>query len=284
MYYYIINPAAGHGAAHTIQDKLRTELKSLGIGGEFVTTTGQGDATRLASQAIAKGYTTIVAVGGDETINEIINGVTSDTAAIGVIPIGTTNQIANQLGIQTWQQGCTVLAARRITEYALIAAGDDFFLSSLTLGFETELPDVQAPPSKNLKDKVLHLRDSFKKAQNYKTITCKIQVDDGYTVRAEVFSLSVTNQKFINPTAPNELSVTITDRPSKRQLGSMLLRGNKAESLGELATTNFQGKKIMLATEPPVNVAIDGKVIARTPLTIRLTDRRVRFIVEKPTI
>jgi diacylglycerol kinase (ATP) len=284
MYYYIVNPAAGHGAAHTIQDKLRTELKSLGIGGEFVTTTGQGDATRLASQAIAKGYTTIVAVGGDETINEIINGVTGDTAAIGVIPIGSTNKIASQLGIKTWEQGCAVLAARRITEYALIAAGDDYFLSSLTLGFETELPDVQTPPNKNLKDKMLHLRDSFKKAQNYKTISCKIQVDDGYTVRAEVFSLNVTNQKFINPLAPNELSVMITDRPSKRQIGSLLLQRNKSESLNELATTNFQGKKIKLATEPPINVAIDGKIIARTPLTIRLTDRRVRFIVEKPSI
>ena len=282
MYYYIINPAAGHGAAHNLQDKLRTELKGLGIGGEFVTTTGKGDATRLASQAIAKGYTTIVAVGGDETVNEIINGVTSDTAAIGVIPIGSTNQIAAQLGIMNWQQGCTVLAARRITEYALIAAGDDFFVSSLTLGFETELPDVAAPPDKNLKDKLLHLRDSFKRAQNYKIIKSKIQVDGGYTVNANVFSLSITNQKFINPTAPNELSVTITDRPSKRQLGSLVLRGNKAASLGDMATTNFQGKNFTLSSEPPINVAIDGKIIARTPLTIRLTDRRVRFIVEKP--
>lgn len=281
MYYYIINPAAGHGVAHTIQDKLRTELKSLGIGGEFVTTTGKGDATRLASQAIAKGYTTIVAVGGDETVNEVINGVTSETAAIGVVPIGNTNQIANQLGITTWQQSCTVLAARRITEYALIAAGDDFFLSSLTLGFETELPDVQTPPNKNLKDKVIHLRDSFKRAQNYQTIKCKIQVDGGYTVSADVFSLNVTNQKFIDPTAPNELSVMITDRPSKRQLGNLVLRGKKGPTLGELATTTFQGKKITLAAEPPINVAIDGKIIARTPLTIRLTDRRVRFIVEK---
>jgi len=284
MYYYIINPAAGHGAAHNIQDKLRTELKSLGVGGEFVTTTGRGDATRLASQAIAKGFTTIVAVGGDETINEVINGVTSDSAAIGVIPIGSVNKIASQLGIVSWQQACTVLAARRITEYALIAAGDDFFLSSLTLGFETELPNAQTPPSNNLKDKIMHLRDSFKRAQNYQTIKCEIQVDDGYTVKANVFSLSVTNQKFIDPMAPNELVVNITDRPSKLELGNLLFRGSKAESLGELATTNFQGKKITLTAKPPINVAIDGKIIARTPLTIRLTDRRVRFIVEKPTV
>lgn len=284
MYYYIINPAAGKAMAHTIQDKLRTELKALGIGGEFVTTTGPGDATKLASQAIAKGFTTIVAVGGDETVNEVINGVVSDQAAVGVIPIGVTNQIANQLGIHTWQQGCTVLAARRISEYALIAAGEDFLLSSLTLGFETELPEVVTPPSSSLKDKVLHLRDSFKRAQDYEPIACSIDVDGKYTVRAKVFSLSVTNQKFISSTAPNELSVSITDRPNKRQIGSLLLLGKHSESLGELATTHFQGKRITLSTTPSTNVAIDGKIVARTPLTIRLTDRRIRFIVEKPSV
>lgn len=284
MYYYIVNPAAGQAAAHGIQDQLRTELKSKGIGGEFVTTTGPGDATKLASQAIAKGFTTIVAVGGDETVNEIINGVVSDTAAIGVIPIGTSNSIAHQLGIHSWQQGCAVLAARRISEYALIAAGDDFFLSSLTLGFETELPQAQSLPASRLKDKIAHLRQNFKRAQQYQTTKCRITVNDTYTVTADVFSLSITNQRFISSTAPNELTVSITDRPTKRQLGDLLLRGHKAESLGELATTNFQGSKLVLEATPPTNVAIDGKIIARTPLVIRLTDRRVRFIVEKPIV
>ena len=44
-----------------------------------------------------------------------------------------------QLGIVQWQQACEALAARRLTPYSLIAAGQKFFLSTLTLGFETDL-------------------------------------------------------------------------------------------------------------------------------------------------
>lgn len=280
MYYYIINPAAGHGAAHDLQDKLRTELKALGIGGEFVMTTGPGDATKLASQAASKGYTTIVAVGGDDTVNEVINGVISDTAAVGVLPIGKHNLLAAQLGIVTWQQGAAVLASRRISEYALIAAGDDFFLSSLTIGFENEVAE-SLPPS-GLKHKVAHWRETLKRSQVYEPIDCHINVDSAYTVHAKAFSLSVTNQKFLSPTAPNELAVSIAERPSKRQLGSLLIRSGHREALDELANTHFHGKYLKIESTPEVNVAIDGKFVSRTPLTIHLTDRRIRLIVEKP--
>jgi diacylglycerol kinase family enzyme len=78
-------------------------------------------------------------VGGDDTVNEVINGIDRENVAVGIIPIGTTNRVATQLGIITWQQACEALAARRLTPYSLIAAGQKFFLSTLTLGFETDL-------------------------------------------------------------------------------------------------------------------------------------------------
>src|SRR6516225_10814395 len=139
MYYYIVNPAAGRGQIKNLQDKMRSRLDDLGIRGEWAKTTGAGDATRLAKAAVASGHTTIVAVGGDDTVNEVINGVDKSNVAVGIIPIGTANRVAGQLGIVQWQQACEALAARRLTPYSLIAAGQKFFLSTLTLGFETDL-------------------------------------------------------------------------------------------------------------------------------------------------
>jgi diacylglycerol kinase family enzyme len=150
MYYYVVNPAAGRGQIKNLQDKLRTRLDGLGIRGEWVKTTGPGDATKLTKAAVAAGHTTIVAVGGDDTVNEVINGIDTPDVAVGIIPIGTTNRVASQLGIVHWQQACEALAARRLTPYSLIAAGQKFFLSTLTLGFETDLDktvDTAAPPS-----------------------------------------------------------------------------------------------------------------------------------------
>jgi diacylglycerol kinase (ATP) len=102
MYYYIVNPAAGRGQVKNLQDKLRGRLDELGIRGEWAKTTGPGEATKMTKAAIAAGHTTIVAVGGDDTVNEVINGIDRENVAIGIIPIGTTNRIATQLGIITW--------------------------------------------------------------------------------------------------------------------------------------------------------------------------------------
>src|SRR4051812_6735399 len=109
MYYYIINPTSGRGAINNIQEKLRSTLQQLGIDGEFAKTTGPGDATKMAKAAADKGSKTIVAVGGDDTVNEVINGLAESSVAIGIIPIGTSNELANQFGINHWQQACTVL-------------------------------------------------------------------------------------------------------------------------------------------------------------------------------
>lgn len=283
MYYYVINPAAGKGAINHLQDKLRARLNELGISGEFAKTTGPGDATKMAQAAIAKGYTTIVAVGGDETVNEVINGINKDNVAIGIIPLGRTNRLANHLGIYNWQQSCPILAERRLTAYSLIAAGQKFFLSSLSLGFETDLDknfDTQASGWRAL---LRQLRSGWGHAQDFKPLECKINIDDKYTLTCSLFSLSVANQKFVNPLADNRLIISISNKPPRRQMASYIWQLFRHSSpLDEIATTRITATRLLIETKPPSGIMLDGKVTGRTPIAIRLTDRRIRFITEKP--
>jgi len=285
MYYYIVNPTAGHGQVKNLQDKLRARLDQLGIRGEWATTTGPGDATRLAKAAVASGHTTIVAVGGDDTVNEVINGIENDSTAIGIIPIGTANRVANQLGIITWPQACDALAARRLTPYSLIAAGQKFFLSTLTLGFETDLDKTVDMSAKGWRAKASQFAKSFGHATTYNSLKCKIEVDSKFTVNCDLFSLTVANQKFLNPLAENRLIIALSDRPNaKLKLGGLVwqtLRSGSRGTLEDTATTRFLADRVVIETEPPTGIMVDGKVAGRTPIAIRLTDRRVRFITEK---
>ncbi len=282
MYYYVINPAAGKGAINSLQDKLRIRLKDLGIAGEFAKTTGPGDATKMTKAAIDKGFTTIVAVGGDGVVNEVINGARDGKAAIGIIPIGSSNALASQLGINNWQQACDVLAARRVTSYGLIAAGQKFFLSSLTLGFETDLDkNIDTSPS-DFRSRLQQFRAGWGHARNFRTLKCSIAVDDKFVLHADIFTLTLANQKFANPLADNQLVVCLTDKPSKRQLTSylwQLLKGVKP--LEETATTRFFAQRVVITTEPVTGIMVDGQLTGRTPIAIRLTDHRIRFITEK---
>jgi diacylglycerol kinase (ATP) len=282
MYYYIINPTAGRGAINNIQDKLRDQLTQLGIAGEFVKTTGAGDATKLARDAVTKGFTTIVAVGGDETVSEVMNGIDTEKVAIGIIPIGNSNKLANHLGLTSWQQALPILAARRLTNYRLIAAGQKFFLSSLTIGFETDIDKQLDSPPEKIVGKVKHFRKSWGHARNFDTLDCKITVDDDYELECKLFTLTIANQKFLNPSANNKLVISIADEPSRRQLTSYLWRGKHDQHHGDHVTTRIFADRVQIETTPTTGIIADGKVGGRTPIAIRLTDRQVRFICDKP--
>lgn len=280
MYYYILNPSAGRGRVNSIQDKLRDRLDALGIGGEFAKTTGPGDATKMAESAIAKGFNTIVAVGGDGTLNEVINGVTRDKVAVGVIPIGQTNRLAYHLGIGDWQQACEVLAARRLVGYNLIAAGQNYFLSELSLGFETGLEEQSNDQESNtLRQKASVLRSNWKQAKDFQPLVCRMRVDERYELEAPLFNLTIANQKFENPLLDNKLVITITEKPSKTGLVSYVL----GKSTGAEASTRIKATRVSIDVSPQVGVMIDSKIAGSTPVTVKLTDRQIRFITEKQT-
>lgn len=284
MYYYVVNPAAGRGQLKNLQDKIRGRLDELGIRGEWIKTTGPGDATKITKAAIAGGHTTIVAVGGDDTVNEVINGVDQGNVAVGIIPLGTNNRLANQLGIVQWQQACEALAARRLTPYSLIAAGQKFFLSTLTLGFETELDKAVDTSETGIGARANQFRRSFGHARNYGTLRAKIDVDGQYTLECDLFTLSISNQKFLNPLTDNKLIISISDRPNHQlKLGRMVWKAlrNRTELLEDSTTTRFLASRVVIETEPPTSIMVDGKVAGRTPIAIRLTDRRIRFVTEK---
>ncbi len=62
-------------------------------------TGGPGDAAALAAQAVEEGYQTVVAAGGDGTINEVVNGLAGSNVHLGLLPMGTMNVFASELGI-----------------------------------------------------------------------------------------------------------------------------------------------------------------------------------------
>lgn len=285
MYYYVLNPAAGKGKVNQLQEKLRGRLRELGIDGEFAKTTGPGEATKMTKLAIDKGYTTIVAVGGDGTVNEVVNGISEPKVAVGIIPAGNSNLLAHRLGITGWQQACETLAARRIITYGLIAAGQKFFLSTLTLGFETDLDkQVETAPDSSLRSRVGQLLQAHSHAQHFETLECRITIDERLDLTAPLFSLSVTNQKFEDQLADNRLLVTLVDRPAGgRQLTSYLWNVLKKDQIDD-GVSRFSAKKVVVETTPATGVMIDGKLTGRTPIAIRLTNKEIRFITEKQTV
>lgn len=95
----IANPIAGGGAARALVPALAEHLGRHGCAPMVHFTTGQGDAAARARSAGAERWDALVAVGGDGTVNEVLNGMPDPTRPLGVLPLGTANVLACELGL-----------------------------------------------------------------------------------------------------------------------------------------------------------------------------------------
>ena len=99
----VLNPWAGRGKAGQRRGALQQALDAAGLEYEMLLTNARGHATELARDAVRRGSQTVVAIGGDGTLNETVNGLvqgnqeTGRNAAFAVIPLGTGSDFVKVL-------------------------------------------------------------------------------------------------------------------------------------------------------------------------------------------
>jgi diacylglycerol kinase (ATP) len=86
----IFNPAAKGEKARSLENRIRVLSKGV----RLWQTEKQGEAEVLAGQAIESGFRTIVAAGGDGTVNAVVNGIADPEVELGILPLGTMNVFA----------------------------------------------------------------------------------------------------------------------------------------------------------------------------------------------
>jgi YegS/Rv2252/BmrU family lipid kinase len=117
---FVVNPASGNGSTGKRWDELSGRILGLGVEHEALMTHAPGDATDLAARAISEGADTVVAVGGDGTINEVANGflvegVDTSKAALGLLPMGTGGDFRRTVGIpEVFEEAVALIKARRL--------------------------------------------------------------------------------------------------------------------------------------------------------------------------
>jgi YegS/Rv2252/BmrU family lipid kinase len=125
----IFNPAAKGQKA----ERFRSSLDSISAECEFKPTSAPGDARRLASSAVRDEFDTIIAAGGDGTLNEVLNGIgdVADGLArtrLGVLPLGTVNVFAREIGLPTQPDAAWAVLRRgreRAIDLPRLETGDE---------------------------------------------------------------------------------------------------------------------------------------------------------------
>ncbi|GAC1433102.1 MAG: diacylglycerol kinase family lipid kinase [Chloroflexota bacterium] len=102
----VLNPAAGRGYAGQAWPGLAAAFRASGVGVDCLAAQSRAEATALTRRALGEGHRTVVAVGGDGTVNAVANGFFDSRlgplfpgARLGLIPCGTANDLARALGV-----------------------------------------------------------------------------------------------------------------------------------------------------------------------------------------
>jgi len=151
VYFTIVNPAAGGGRCGKLATRALDRLRAAGLPLEVRQTRAPGEATVLTHAAYADGFRHFIAVGGDGTSFEIVNGLfpqalTQGRAALGFLPLGTGNSFLRDFlgnGTDLAELGAKGILEHRRRPCDVIrlehAGGGLFYINTLNMGFAADV-------------------------------------------------------------------------------------------------------------------------------------------------
>jgi diacylglycerol kinase (ATP) len=133
----ILNPAARSDKA----SRLRERIAALSGGASMRLTSEAGDARRIAAEAVREGFEVVIAAGGDGTLNEVVNGIGGSTVRLGILPVGSMNVFATELGIPqgNLERAWSVIEQGKVVEVDLPKANDTHFIQLAGVGLDAEV-------------------------------------------------------------------------------------------------------------------------------------------------
>ncbi len=271
----ILNPTAGRRRRGLVDGVIR-RVRDLGWTVEVVETTAAGDARRIAETCEAARYGVIAVAGGDGTINEVVNGLGRRTAsgpALGIIPLGTANVLAHELGLgfsaaavaQTLTAGREILlqpgeasSQGRTRQFSLMAGA----------GFDAKVVAGVSAPLKRRLGRAAYVWRSLVEVRRYHPVRYAVEIDG---VRHAAASVIVTHGRhYAGPyvVAPEAalgrplLHVCLFERWGRLQT----LRFGLALLLGRLPRT--AGYRVIAGHDIRVSVLSDAGEHRRQPVQV----------------
>jgi len=123
--------------------RVETRITDLGLNGKISRLSATRNVPETITNELKRGAKTIIAVGNNKTINQIINSLAGSQIPLGIIPIGEdNNDIAKSLGIESAEAACDILSARLLTKLDLGLANQTYFLSNVSINNQGTVIDM----------------------------------------------------------------------------------------------------------------------------------------------
>lgn len=205
----IINPISGTRSKTGLDRMVIDALGPLGREIEVAYTKGHGDATRLALSAVEKGCETVLAAGGDGTINETAAALCGTGVVLGIIPCGSGNGLARHLGIPVdIKESLKIIIENHAMDIDYATVNDKKFFCTCGVGFDAAVSEAFA--RKKTRGKLTYIQSTFQTYANYEPEHYTI-IANGKTLTEKAFLVAVCNASQYGNNAYIAPSASIND-------------------------------------------------------------------------
>jgi len=309
----IYNPIAGRGRAKKHWPKVQQTLIEAGIEFDVTATSAPLEAVTLAQKA-ATNYSTVIAVGGDGTVHEVVNGLLrasseGETIALGVIPLGNGDDFAKMIPPQTTIGGKVFdwhVAIEKITQGQTKLfdigriSGDQlrseqnnnpqYFMNGMDIGFGAQAALNFTKVPSFLTGIAAYLAAIMKTLIDYHIPKVSIQIDDQPAFEQSTTMTAITNGRcfgsgfWVCPDAQVDdglLDVMVTQSVGRLKILSLIPKIMKGTHVNEPILKNYRARRIVIKSEQSLVVEADGEIpFTQTQhLEVQILDKKLRVIV-----
>ncbi len=205
----IVNPISGTSSKEGLQQLAQERLCPAGYDLEVVATSGPGDATEIARRACDDGFDTVIAAGGDGTVNETAMAMCGRKAIFGIIPCGSGNGLARHLNIPVDAAEAldVIVAGHHIAADNATVNGRPFFCT-FGVGFDAAVSEDFARRPK--RGKLMYVRSALATFAKYHPQTYTISAN-GHVLTEKAFLVAVCNASQYGNNAYIAPEASITD-------------------------------------------------------------------------
>lgn len=294
---FIINPSSGRQNFLDMVEGIagRLIMKQLVCHIDVVYTEKQGDAKRAAMAIKEKEYDFVTAVGGDGTLNEVINGVIlSETKTpIAVISAGTVNDFANYLNLpQNIEDFCHMIEHFRYKEVDVGMVNDQYFVNVLAGGLLTDVGYKVPKELKAIMGKMAYYVECAKDLPKniFNTMKLKFESEE-YNKEVEALVFIVANSRSVGgfknmashaSVSDGMLDVLVLRKVEIPNITNFLIKILQGDHINHPSVDYFQTRKLkitVLGEKAPVTVDYDGECFGELPVEVKVIPKAIQILV-----
>ncbi len=290
----ILNPAAGQGDPKRVRRQIGGAFAVRGASFDLIETSAAGDAECFAREAADLGYRAVAVCGGDGTLAEVVTGLAGHSVPFGIIPHGTANLVAANLGLPTSVDRCVEVIVNGTPSPMDLGQLEDgrYFALIAGAGWDAE---VMRGATRGMKDRLgfgAYLIAGLKQSVTPPSALFRLTVD-GHEIEIRAATVLVANigriLHYLLPVgfelAPATsvsdglFDVCVFAPRSLSDVAAVLWKVASKRYAGDNRMIYFQAREIRIEADPPVISQVDGDVAGTTPLVARVVPGGVNVLL-----